>query len=275
MAAQQLLTRLAVAAFFALLVTGPVVAQSAVMPQWVRVATASRGVAKMTIMGTNAIESSSREAPIQSALKVGDTLFAARNVYYDNARLLGSRNASRTALVGRYAASLKTAGSLLAVASTSYELVNGTLSASQAGRNAVQLALATTAVTGTYLGMIAVAGWVGTASTGTAIGTLTGAAYTSAATAWFGGGAVAAGGGGMAVGSVVLTGGTILVAAGVSYGVYKTWNLLDPAERDALNTLAASYQMRGDLTDANSARGAALLAEKRNLEQVSGRKSRN
>jgi membrane protein implicated in regulation of membrane protease activity len=44
----------------------------------------------------------------------------------------------------------------------------------------------------------------GTASTGTAISTLSGAAAANAALAWLGGGALAAGGGGMAAGSTLL-----------------------------------------------------------------------
>lgn len=44
----------------------------------------------------------------------------------------------------------------------------------------------------------------GTASTGTAISALSGAAATNAAVAWFGGGALAAGGGGVALGETVL-----------------------------------------------------------------------
>ncbi len=46
----------------------------------------------------------------------------------------------------------------------------------------------------------------GVASTGTAIGSLSGAAATNATLAWLGGGSLAAGGGGMALGSVVLGG---------------------------------------------------------------------
>ena len=51
---------------------------------------------------------------------------------------------------------------------------------------------------------MAVATTFGTASTGTAISALSGAAATNAALAWLGGGAVAAGGGGMAAGKVLL-----------------------------------------------------------------------
>lgn len=67
-----------------------------------------------------------------------------------------------------------------------------------------------------------------TASTGTAISTLSGAAATNATLAWLGGGSLAAGGGGIAAGSAVLTGITgatmgvfALAAAGiVSSAVY-------------------------------------------------------
>jgi len=58
----------------------------------------------------------------------------------------------------------------------------------------------------TAFGMYGSVGVLGTASTGTAIGTLSGAAATNATLAWLGGGSLAAGGGGMALGSVVLGG---------------------------------------------------------------------
>ena len=58
----------------------------------------------------------------------------------------------------------------------------------------------------TYFGAIGIATSVGTASTGTAIASLSGAAAENAILAWFGGGALAAGGGGMALGTVVLSG---------------------------------------------------------------------
>ncbi len=61
-----------------------------------------------------------------------------------------------------------------------------------------------------------------TASTGTAISTLSGAAASNAVLAWLGGGSIAAGGGGMAVGTAVLstltwtaTGGLAIIAAGL------------------------------------------------------------
>ncbi len=59
----------------------------------------------------------------------------------------------------------------------------------------------------------------GAASTGTAIGTLSGAAATNATLAWLGGGALAIGGGGIALGTLVLGG--IAIVPAVSYLVWK------------------------------------------------------
>ncbi len=63
---------------------------------------------------------------------------------------------------------------------------------------------------------------LGTASTGTAIGTLSGAAATNATLAALGGGAVAAGGGGMALGTAVLSGATLgvgLLIGGIVFNI--------------------------------------------------------
>lgn len=73
---------------------------------------------------------------------------------------------------------------------------------------------------------MAVATTFGTASTGTAIGSLSGAAATNAALAWLGGGAISVGGGGMAAGNTFLAlagpvgwaiGAATLVGAGAFY----------------------------------------------------------
>lgn len=60
-----------------------------------------------------------------------------------------------------------------------------------------------------YGGAMGLATSIGVASTGTLIGSLSGAAAWNATLAWLGGGALAAGGGGMALGSVVLGGITV------------------------------------------------------------------
>ena len=58
----------------------------------------------------------------------------------------------------------------------------------------------------TAMGAYGSVGMLATASTGTAIGSLSGAAATNATLAWLGGGSLAAGGGGMALGTAVLGG---------------------------------------------------------------------
>lgn len=66
-------------------------------------------------------------------------------------------------------------------------------------------------------GTLTMVGLLGTASTGTAISGLSGAAATNATLAWLGGGSLAAGGGGMALGAIVLNGiiaGPALAVAG-------------------------------------------------------------
>jgi hypothetical protein len=70
-------------------------------------------------------------------------------------------------------------------------------------------------------GAFGAAALFGTASTGTAIGSLSGAAFTNAALAWLGGVAAAAGGGGMALGGAILSGGVLVV--GVLAGVGVRW----------------------------------------------------
>ena len=70
----------------------------------------------------------------------------------------------------------------------------------------------------------------GTASTGTAIATLSGAAATNASLAAFGGGAVAAGGGGMALGAAALGGIVTLGAVGAGYLIYKGFELYDKTQ---------------------------------------------
>lgn len=60
----------------------------------------------------------------------------------------------------------------------------------------------------------------GTAGTGVAISSLSGAAANSAALAWLGGGTVASSGGGMALGSIVVTGGIAIVAVATTAVIY-------------------------------------------------------
>lgn len=77
------------------------------------------------------------------------------------------------------------------------------------GAAAVGVAVTPWAVTGAVSALA-------TASTGTAISTLSGAAATNATLAWLGGGAISAGGGGVAAGTAVLGALTATAAAGVA-----------------------------------------------------------
>ena len=88
------------------------------------------------------------------------------------------------------------------------------------------------------VGMFSLASAIGTASTGTAIGALSGAAATNATLAWFGGGALAAGGFGATGGAVVLTGGIALVAIGAGAAVHATFSHQD--ERQDLRRIRLS-----------------------------------
>ena len=72
------------------------------------------------------------------------------------------------------------------------------------------------AVAGAY----GLAGLIGTASTGTAIGTLSGAAATNATLAWLGGGALSVGGAGMAGGAMVLGGIALAPFALIAGGLF-------------------------------------------------------
>lgn len=66
----------------------------------------------------------------------------------------------------------------------------------------------------------ALVGFWGTAGTGTAISTLSGAAATKATLAWLGGGTLAAGGFGVAGGAVVLS----VIGVGGAYGAKKLYD---------------------------------------------------
>lgn len=71
-------------------------------------------------------------------------------------------------------------------------------------------------------GSYSLVGLLASASTGTAISTLSGAAATNATLAWLGGGTIAAGGGGMAAGTIVL-GGLVAGPAIMVMGFMASW----------------------------------------------------
>jgi hypothetical protein len=114
-------------------------------------------------------------------------------------------------------------------------------------------ALGTAVKTGvmTYQAALAGAGLFGIASTGTAIGGISGAAATSATLAWFGGGALAVGGGGMALGQLVLGGVTFapaLLVAGFAIAMEGDDALTEAKEyKKKTKVICEQIQFRVDL----------------------------
>lgn len=95
-------------------------------------------------------------------------------------------------------------------------------------------------------GLAAVGSWVfvsllGTASTGTAIATLSGAAAYNATLAWFGGGAIAAGGGGMAAGATTL--GLIFAIPAIAIATYKTHSKVSEVDNMRFEVECATNQI--------------------------------
>jgi hypothetical protein len=111
-----------------------------------------------------------------------------------------------------------------AVAMEAEPFFNGSVAAAMAG------AVRGGAVVGQSL--VGLVGLFGTASTGTAISGLSGAAAWNATLAWLGGGSLAAGGGGMALGSLVLGG--ITVGPALAIGGFMLANKAEKALTQAL-----------------------------------------
>ncbi len=93
-------------------------------------------------------------------------------------------------------------------------------SAGELGQNLSITAASSLAGLGASAGALGLATAIGTASTGTAISSLSGAAASKAALAWLGGGAVSAGGGGTVVGMAVVGGVAAVAAVAVGGGIY-------------------------------------------------------
>jgi len=106
-----------------------------------------------------------------------------------------------------------------------------------------------TASTGAGAAFTCGAMWVattwGTAGTGTAISSLSGAAASNAAMAWLGGGTVASGGGGMAAGAAVLTGGAAIAIASVAVIGYYGYKMYDQHE-DTVRICSELSQYKAD-----------------------------
>ncbi len=136
----------------------------------------------------------------------------------------------------------------------SYFLGYGNLKSANRSMVASAASYGTYAIGGAYLGATAllpatsIAGIIGaTASTGTAISGLSGAALTNATLAWIGGGTLASGGGGMAAGTALLTTvsatGVGIVAVGIGVSVTYLYTLSDEkVERRRVANLLSAVQ---------------------------------
>lgn len=101
-----------------------------------------------------------------------------------------------------------------------FDYINETISIAD---TALTAAKGTSVGVSTAFGAWALVGNFATASTGTAINTLSGAAAYNATLAWLGGGSIASGGGGMALGSIVF-GGIIVIPALAIMGLFNHLN---------------------------------------------------
>ena len=112
-------------------------------------------------------------------------------------------------------------------------------------------------------GTVGLVGMLGTASTGTAIGSLTGAAATNATMAWLGGGALSAGGYGMVGGAAVLGGvfaAPVILVAGFAAGAAATKSVT-AAEAVAAEAAVAVGKMRvaGEYFQAVTSRAREMI----------------
>lgn len=107
-----------------------------------------------------------------------------------------------------------------------------------------------TASTGAGVALTYGAMWVattyGTAGTGVAISSLSGAAATNAALAWLGGGTVASGGGGMTAGTLVIGGGMVAAAVAVGAIGYYGFKMYDQHEDTVRICDELEYYQRND-----------------------------
>ena len=239
----------------------------AAMPRWVKISLVSANATEFGAKGVQTAENLERVSILDTAKNVGDLAISARHMIRQNSAIINGRGSSGAAR------SIAKVG-LLTAGWAGYDLTTGQMTVREAGKGATSLAVGAAAGAIAPAAMIAFAGAVGTTSAGVAIGSLSGAAYTSAATAWFGGGALSAGGGGIAAGTTVMTAGTVIVVAAVVVGVGKIWDMADPAERDGVDMFVQGLLKRTDLTDANSEQGKRIIDDSRALENAKRLKDR-
>lgn len=122
-------------------------------------------------------------------------------------------------------------------------------SSMKAGEIAISTTKGAVAGLSTALGAWAIVGSFGTASTGTAISTLSGAAASNAILAWLGGGSIAAGGGGIAAGTMVL-GGLVAIPAIAITGLFQHLQAnkkIEQLKKEELKIIKSIGQIKNNL----------------------------
>lgn len=115
-----------------------------------------------------------------------------------------------------------------------------------ANRQAIAGIAGTSAGTAAVGGTMVLISTYGTASTGVAISSLSGAASSSATMAWVGGGSVAAGGGGTAAGAMILTAGTAIVVIAATGAVMYGFHLYDEKQDDTRIAMTMNSLLHDD-----------------------------
>jgi len=184
---------------------------------WLNVAPAAPYHNPFVASGANSAQQNATHSsqPMRNLPKIQPIISAEMTGSAKTQRMALSSNLSRSSGFGIVTSNT----SVLASKNTSH-LSSGVATLLTTGGTAVILTGAA-GVTGSLatVGLMSLATAVGTASTGTAIASLSGAAAYSSALAWLGGGALSAGGFGMAGGAVVLSGGALLAVVGASAAV--------------------------------------------------------
>lgn len=232
------------------------------VPKWVYEAGAAGRVPKA---GTGNFDFAFRREALNELKRSGTTAEATRPVLKSQSKRLAGRSIN---LAKGFAG-----GAAMDVIQAGAELLRGQVTTSQAVESALLGVAARAGGMAVGAGVVWAVGTWGVASTGTAISTLSGAAYTSAVLAKLGGGTITAGGGGVALGSAVLTGGVLVATFVVGYGAKKLYDLVNPAERDGYMRYYEGVS-RHDLVDATTAAGAAILAEQRAITEMRRRLDR-
>ena len=176
--------------------------------------------------------------------------------------LSGKLGCSATMLSSAASSAVSSVGVSLLIAYGMY--FAGYLDLDTANAQAVAGSLGGVAGTLAGVGVVSFATAVGTASTGTAISALGGAAANSAALAWLGGGAASAGGGGVAVGACVVGGVVIVAAVITTYAVFSAYSaVVESKDRERiailLNKLSGASEKEWELILRNNRAIDAVL----------------